>query len=743
MSHATSDLSIAAVVRPAGRILLAGFALSLFASAFLLFSVQPLVSRLVLPRLGGSPAVWNTCICFFQAALLLGYGYAHFASTRLRPRAQLFMHMVVLAAGLALMPLSLGVEPPPADTSPIGWLFSLLTLTVGLPFVAIAATAPLLQTWFARTTHPHARDPYFLYAASNTGSLVALLSYPALIETTWGLSDQLRLWSAGLVITAAAVLGCGLAALLRSAALAPKPVIQARATPVAITERLRWVVLAFVPSALMLAVTTHITTDIAAVPLFWVAPLAIYILTFVLAFAQHARLNRRALLVLQGLTLGAAGMISLQGTHNTAAMFVPLAAFALTAAVCHTELALRRPDVQHLTGYFFLISVGGALGGLFNALLAPVLFQVPLEYPLLLIAACLLRPAAARLPTQARENWAARGDLLLPAALVLLGTALFWASSPAAPELLRPVFGIAAFVVPGIALFWFAERRTRLALGLAACLALPIMVEAAGTQATARDFFGVLRVKLLPGEDLVVLQHGTTVHGVQSTRAGEEFTPLSYFRRTGPFGRAFATLAKRPVPISTVGVIGLGTGALGCYARPGEVWTFYEIDPMVERFARDNRWFNFMSGCGNHPDVVLGDARINLLADPAARYDVLIVDAFSSDSVPTHLLTREALALYFARLKPGGMLMFHVTNRYLDLAPVVTRLAADAGAPVRHLRLPTGDDVLRDSRVEALAVAAPGGELDALAADGWDTVEPGPVLWTDERSDILGVIRWR
>ena len=743
MPDTVSDLSIVVPSRRAGPILLSAFALSLFASAFLLFSVQPLVSRLVLPRLGGSPAVWNTCVCFFQAALLLGYGYAHLASTRLQPRAQVMLHMVLLTSAMVMMPLSLGAAAPPADASPIGWLFSLLTLTVGLPFVAIAATAPLMQTWFSRTTHPHARDPYFLYAASNAGSLVALLSYPVLIETTLGLPDQLLLWSAGLVITAAAVLACGLAALLRSAASVTMPLTQTRAIPVAVGERLRWVVLAFVPSALMLAVTTHITTDVAAVPLFWVVPLAIYILTFVLAFAERSPLNRRAMLVLQGIALAAAGTISLEGTRNMAAMLIPLVAFALTAVVCHTELASRRPDVQHLTGYFFLISVGGALGGLFNALLAPMLFPVPLEYPLLLIAACLLRPAAARLSTQTRENWATRGDLLLPSALILMGMMLFWGSSPEGPELLRPVFRVASVAVPGLVLLWFAGRRTRLALGLAICLAVPILVEALGTQATGRDFFGVLRVKELPGDDLVVMQHGTTVHGVQGTRAGEEHEPLSYFRRNGPFGRAFAIIAQRPVPIATIGVIGLGTGALGCYARPGESWTFYEIDPMVERFARDGRWFKFMSGCGNHPTVVLGDARVNLSANPAAQYDVLILDAFSSDSVPMHLITREALALYFARLKPGGILLFNITNRYLDLPAVVARIASEAGMPMRHLHVPAGDDILRQPRVEGLAMAAPGGNLDAFAADGWDEVTPGPVLWTDERSDIFGVIRWR
>ncbi len=314
--------------------------------------------------------------------------------------------------------------------------------------------------------------------------------------------------------------------------------------------------------------------------------------------------------------------------------------------------------------------------------------------------------------------------------------------SPEGPELLRPAFRIAAIVVPGAALLWFAARRIRLTLGLAACLALPIL-EAANTQVTVRDFFGVLRIVQIPADEVVILQHGTTVHGVQGKRIGEDMTPLGYYDRAGAFGRVFAALAKRPTPISSVGVVGLGTGALGCYARPGEDWTFYEIDPMVERLARDKRWFNFMADCGNHPSVVLGDARINLAANPVAQYDLLVLDAFSSDSIPMHLITREALALYFTHLKPGGMLLLHVSNRYLNLVPVIARLAADAGAPVLHLKVSAGSDTLRHSGVEALALAAPGGGLDALTIDGWDKVQPGPVLWTDDRSDVLGVIRWR
>ena len=340
MPDATPDIPLVAVKRSAaGSALLAGFAAALFASAFLVFSVQPVVSRLVLPKLGGSPAVWNTCVCFFQAALLLGYGYAHLATGRLRPRAQVALHAAVLAAGLATMPLSLGAGAPPAEASPVGWLLARLAFGVGLPFVALAATAPMLQVWFARTAHPHARDPYFLYGASNIGSLLALLGYPVLVETTLDLSDQARLWSAGFAATAASVLACGVVA-LRHAAAGPAPVVRAAAgaappTAVPLAERLRWVALAFVHSALMLAVTTHITTDIAAVPLFWVAPLAVYILTFVLALARRPLLTRPALLVPQGAALAVAGALGGGFAPNAVALLPPLAAFALTAAVCH------------------------------------------------------------------------------------------------------------------------------------------------------------------------------------------------------------------------------------------------------------------------------------------------------------------------------------------------------------------------------------------------------------------------
>ena len=736
-----------AVPQPGRRLLVAGFGATLFASAFLLFSVQPIVSRLVLPRLGGTPAVWNTCVCFFQAALLVGYLYAHLLVTWLRPRQQVAVHAVLLLAALALMPLSMGGDAPAADGSPAVWLLALLLRDVGLPFVALAATAPLLQGWFARCPHPEASDPYFLYAASNAGSLLALLSYPVLVEPALGLSDQGALWSLGFSFIATAALACGFFA-TRMASNQFGIVRTSGGADVTVAERVRWVALAAVPSGLMLAVTTHITTDVASAPLFWVLPLAIYILTYVLAFARRRVLNRRWLLPAQGVALALAAAVGFrtQAISSTAVSWMllvglPLAAFGLTAAVCHAELARRRPEVRHLTGYFLLMSVGGALGGIFNVLIAPLVFKVPLEYPILLLAACLLRPAAAPLPTPARERWAARGDLLLPFALTVLIVGLLWLATPFAPAVSRPAAGLAVLAVPALAISLFAPRRVRLVLALAPCLLLPPLMD--GSLATARSFFGVLRVKAAAGEDLRVLQHGTTVHGAESLRPGEELTPTIYYRTDGPFGRLFAVLHRRTQPIASVGVIGLGTGVLGCYAQPGERWTFREIDPLVEQFARNQRWFPFLSRCGNDPAVVLGDARITLGADANARYDLLVVDAFSSDSVPIHLITREALALYFRHLRPGGLVVFHVSNRYLDLVPVIARLAVAAGAPVRHLLVQQGPDPLRQTTAEAVAVGPPGGSLDALAADGWDVPAPGSVLWTDERSSLLSVVRWR
>jgi hypothetical protein len=380
------------------------------------------------------------------------------------------------------------------------------------------------------------------------------------------------------------------------------------------------------------------------------------------------------------------------------------------------------------------VSLGGVLGGVFDALIAPAAFPDIWEYPLLLAVSCLARPAAAK------GDWRVRlGDIAIPATLFLALLALLHAGNLPAPVM------VAAFALPAVALLNFSERRVRFALGVGACLLVEQLAASGQTLETARSFFGVYRVRAVEDGRIHVLQHGTTVHGAESMVPGEQPVPLGYYSAQGPFGRFFAAIAGRGV--KHVGVVGLGSGALACYAQPGQRWTFHEIDPLVERIARDPGYFHFLERCGNDASVVLGDARLTLQGEPDGHYDVVVIDAFSSDSIPVHLLTREALALYRRKLSPDGVILFHISNRYLDLAPVLAALAEDAGAPARRLLyMPPDPNAIRHLATEVVALGQPGHSLDFLdAADGWETLPapPASALWTDTRSDIISRIKWR
>jgi hypothetical protein len=725
----TKTIPIASAAFPA-RLLLPSYAATLFFSAGLLFLVQPMVTKMVLPRLGGSPAVWNTSMCFFQAMLLGGYLYAHLLATRFGRRAQALIHAAVLLAAAAFLPLDLTQAPPPAGSIPVLWLIGRLAVSVGPPFFAISATAPLLQRWFSRTDHPAAADPYFLYAASNAGSLIALLSYPLLVEPNLPLPAQSRAWSLGLALVAAGIGICWLG--YRSHA-APEAVFAAPAASPAWGVRLRWVAFAFVPSALLLAVTAHITTDLASAPLFWVIPLALYLLTFIFAFASRPPLPHALMLRMQPFLIIPLVVVSAM-LHSIWLLALHLALFFVTAMVCHGELARRRPPAANLTEFYLCVSLGGVLGGIFDALIAPVIFPDIWEYPLLLALSCLVRPVPAASGAGAR--WA---DFGLPAALFVGLDALIFAGNLPAWVL------VATLTLGAVALLQFSERRWRFALGVAACLVVEQVAASGNTLATARSFFGVNRVRLVEDGTLRVFQHGTTVHGAEYVDPGRETVPLGYYNREGPFGRFFAALAGRPV--KNVGIVGLGAGDLACYAKPGQIWTFHEIDPAVERIARDPRYFHFLERCGNDPKVILGDARLTLHDVPDGHYDVLVIDAFSSDSIPLHLLTREALALYRSKLAPDGVLLFHISNRYLDLAPVLAALAEDARMPARHLidLAPPPSSAARLS-AEVVALGQPGHSLDFLPESaGWRqmTAAPRAALWTDARSDIVSRIKWR
>jgi hypothetical protein len=746
-----SAVPFASAVRSASVGSVALFTSTLFVSAFLLFLVEPMVAKMVLPMLGGAPMVWNSCMLFFQVALLAGYAYAHGAARWLPGRMQIALHAVLLALPFFVLPVAIqGESISPPEGNPIVWLLLLLAGAIGLPFFVLSATASVLQHWFSRTGHPAASDPYFLYAASNVGSFVALIAYPTIVEPLLSLPDQSRLWASGYTVFVALVGACaivgwratGIWARGRDSAEihAGRPL----STELSMRLRARWVALAFIPSSFMLAVTTYLSTDIASVPLLWMIPLGLYLLTFAGAFSSRAHAWRHSARVAFPLLLVPLALMMCTGAGMPQALMIVLhlLAFATAAFLCHSQLADSRPSPSHLTEFYLWISFGGMLGGIFNGLAAPYLFKSVAEYPLVLVLACLMLPAVG-------EARARILDLAVPLAVAALTTVFgLWLSGWVSARFL-----LAALSVPAFIAFSQRHRPLRFALSVGALLLAGIVCRDGGRALYAeRTFFGVYRVQQDRSGQYIVLAHGTTLHGLQATKGPERSEPLSYYHRQGPFGQALAGLPRSPnaadaVNADRVAVIGLGVGTLAAYAQPAQHWTFYEIDPAVERIARDTSYFTYLQNCGDRCRVIIGDARLSLARAPEDRYGLLVLDAFNSDAIPVHLLTSEALALYLAHLRPGGAILFHISNSHLALAPVVARLAQ------RH-RLVAFAEVDRrkpdwpESRAESLwvAMARRREDLGAMSTDArWTPLlaSAGFPLWTDNFSNILSVLQLR
>ena len=746
-------LAVLAAPEAASRPRLAGavfvFTATLFTSAFLLFLVEPMIAKMVLPLLGGSPSVWNTCVVFFQAMLLAGYAWAHGTTAGLGVRRQSAVQAGLVVAPLAALPFAIRqLSAPPSDGSPVAWLLLVLLLSVGLPFFVLSTSAAVLQKWFSTTDHPAANDPYFLYAASNLGSLLALLAYPALVEPNLTLQQQARVWTYGYVVYLALALVC--AALVwrhRSRARDERARVAARA--VALTRaraglswrtRARWTALSCVPSSLMLGLTTYLSTDIAAIPLLWIVPLSLYLLTFVIAFSGWSVRATSVADRLLPLALVPMAMIMVGrvGAPLPLAIALNLGAFIAAALVCHGTLAATRPSTEHLTEFYLWIAIGGMLGGLFNSLLAPVVFTTIAEYPIALVAACLLRTRTVRETLWIDRRAVAAGTVALVAAGSL--AAVLWANH-ALPT--ARVFMV-ALSVPAILAFTLARRPAPFAAAFAVILAAGSFFNAGfgATEHAERTFFGVYRVHADQTGGFRYLLHGTTLHGLQPIAPARRRETLSYYHPTGPVGDVFASLpaaARR-----RVGVIGLGAGVIAGYARPGQRWTFFEIDPAVERIARNPRFFTYLSTCGAACDVVLGDARLSLARASGREFDLVVLDAFSSDAIPMHLLTAEALALYGSKLAPDGALLFHVSNRHLALAPVVARLAAAAGLTAVHRLDPNEGAIPGKIASHWIVMTRERAGLGALAANAaWVALEARPEtpLWTDDFTNILSVLR--
>jgi spermidine synthase len=869
------------------------FALTLFCSALLLFLVQPLIGKMILPLLGGTPAVWNTCMVFFQALLLAGYAYAHATTAWLGARKQAWLHLAVLVVPFLFFPVAVNKAlVNPGAENPIPGLLLVLFVSVGVPFFVVSTSAPLLQKWFASTDHPAAKDPYFLYGASNLGSMLALIGYPFVVEPRLVLQTQAWAWTIGygllvvLAATCAVFLWRSRPALVLApadttvAANVPETAIRKNLVPVGTSRavaqernrskgrgrshhvttgpaslspeeppptllsdkvtpgrRLRWVLLAAVPSSLMLGATTYVTTDIAAIPLLWVVPLTLYLLTFIIVFAKipelvqrivvfgaaatalaafafyflpNLHLGRPVLYVLEVAAVGALAACALvfwdrkpNLLHRAMVLILPLLVLLLlfmmlsnikpdnivyavamhlialfvVAMVCHGELALDRPGTKYLTEFFLWMSVGGVLGGLVNALIAPMVFNDLYEYQLALMAVCFLLPP---LGLEKDTRWGRYADAIMAVVLTIAGVVLFWLGAKAPIndlswekftqvrwgfhlaalliasgavalvawlarekrsagwfDLLLPLslfvlvvglsFGLYAegvnerleglaalaglklshlrlilnFGLPAVLCYTFVERSRRFGLGVGALLlgASFCNLFEAGVVYQTRSFFGVLKVSQgfdpedtnWNGDYFIRLTHGTTLHGKQFQDPARKEEPITYYHRTGPVGQ-FCEAYNRD-PSRPLGVIGLGTGTMACYALPGQRLTFYDIDAAVRDISyTTDRYFTFVADArkrGAEIDLVLGDARVTMerqnLADNE-KYGLLVVDAFSSDAIPIHLITREALRIYLDKLRPDGIVAFHISNRYLKLEPVLANLAKAEGltALIQH-----------------------------------------------------------
>jgi hypothetical protein len=734
------------------------FILSMFLGSALLFVVEPMIAKMMLPLLGGTPSVWSTCLVFFQIALLAGYLYADISSKWLARRTQIVVHVVLIVSPFALIGLlpphlPAGWEPP-SETSPIPWVLSTLALSVGLPFFILSSTTPILQRWFSDSGHRDAIDPYFLFAASNAGSLAGLLAYPFVLEPLLRLKVQSVVWTAGYAAFVVGAMACAMLVWGRQATRAVSVEVYVSPEGVTWNQRLRWVALAFVPSSLVLGVTTSLTTDVPAIPMVWVLTLAVYLLSFILVFARHPPIPHDWMVKREPFLILAALMPIISQAKFPFAVMLSLGLLVLfgVAMVCHGEIVRSRPAVRQLTEFYLWIAFGGALGGIFNALVAPAIFRSVLELPLVLVLAAVLRQRDSVATGELSDAWVRRKDWMLPTALGLSMVTVMFVLARLG---IRPGRSLNIMIF-GYSLVWclsFAKRRWRFAGGLVALLIASSLYAGPFGHVihTERSFFGVSRVTTDAHNRFHFLFHGGTTHGIESLDPAQSREPLSYYTVTGPAGQIFHA-AESAAPQGDWAIVGLGAGAMACYLQPGQTLTYYEIDPVVVRIARNPSYFRFLAQCAPKSTIILGDARLKLHYAPDAHYGLIVLDAFSGDSIPVHLLTREAVALYLRKLAPRGLLAFHISNIYLDLSQTLAALAQNAHV----VCLIEDDTAASQAEINAgkypstwVVMARNASDLSVLTSSQTSggkwlpiAIRGRPNVWTDDYSNLVSSIRW-
>lgn len=754
---------------PQARLQPAVFVAAVFFSAALVFLVEPMLAKLVLPMLGGTPAVWNTSLAFFQTALLFGYLYAHLLQRVSNIRTQVIVHLVALAlACIAFFPLRINeMMGDPTTAQPIVWLLGVLTLSIGAPFAVMSATAPLVQAWHARVfQRVDDAEPYALYAASNLGSLIALVAYPVVVEPLVRVHVQTFSWSIGYIAFALLMATVALIVWRRgdlqstppipplaetpAGTLDPEPALPAGPTKVTWRDRLIWIFLAAVPSSLMMGVTTYITTDVGSAPFLWVAPLALYLLTFVFAFQTKPMIPREGTLMFQAAFLaGAVVLLPFSVGSFLLELVLQLSCFFLTSLMCHQGLVARRPSPEHLTEFYLYMSLGGVVGGSFNAFVAPLIFNTVLEYPIVLVLSVLARPWGEG-ELKRWEWFSLVGACLIAVASVYMLTPDFWAfwwdvfHFPVQEWAVKIPLGIAAVLA-------FILRRRAITM-VAALLVVTVASSTIGDRVDVihhwRSFFGVLRESRMQipglGGEVRMLAHGTTLHGAQSQDPRFRCQPLVYYAHETPIGQVFDEM-QRTHPAVSIGAVGLGTGSVAAYVRATDHLTFFEIDPLVVQVSNNRRNFTYTTECArSRPDFVIGDARLTLQRQAPNQYDILLIDAFSSDSVPAHLLTVEAIRMYLQHLTPNGILILHLSNRNLNLrAPAMAGAHAAGGYAL--LQLHSADPShppMWESSEHAVIVARNQEALRPFLKDErWEPIDPNQTRpWTDDYTNLFGAL---
>ncbi|WP_447932987.1 spermidine synthase [Sphingopyxis fribergensis] len=731
------------------------FVLTILVGSFLLFLVQPMVARMVLPKLGGAPAVWNSAMLVYQALLLGGYAYAHWLG-RFTVRRQAIIHLALFLAAALWLPIGIAQIGVPGPGQEALWVPLLLLASIGPVFFVVSAQAPLMQRWFAADAR--AGDPYYLYAASNLGSFAGLISYPALVEPTLPLAAQSWGWTAGYALLLLLVAGAAAARWHGGAEAHVANTGEPRPT---LRRQLHWLLIAAVPSGLMLSTTTHLTTDIVAMPLLWVLPLGLYLLSFVIAFSTMERPTQIVTLIAPVvlLAVGGLGLLSSGG----GSMMVALASLAMLfviATALHGYLYHLRPATQHLTLFYLIMSAGGVLGGLFAALFAPLIFDWVYEHPILILAAAMLLPLPALLPWDKWLGLEAKTARITAAVLALIAAFCAWhmvGDWTGRLDGATTSWGIAIFVIGMLVIGWRWAYVPVLALLMIGVGGWDTIQESF-TGARVRSYFGVYTVTDYPASNQRRLAHGTTLHGLQRTDAAHRRDPTTYYGHQSGVGLTLDKAEALAGPNASVGIVGLGAGTLACYRKPGQHWTIFEIDPVMVDIARDPSKFTFLSDCAGDTPIVIGDARLQLANQPAGRFDVIVIDAFSSDAIPLHLLTEEAIGIYARAMKPDGILLIHISNRFFDLEPVLAAEAKARGwtSAIRMDPGPIGDEYgdLTGSNWVALTATPQrmqqltGGirpRKDSRDLDAWVPLEArrGFTRWTDDYASTLPVLIWK